>query len=59
MSPSGPIRPPAQLPDDCRVDQHCTSAATLLNDLLKAKWLMGDRSYDADWFREALQAKGI
>lgn len=25
----------------------------------KAQWLLGDRSYDADWFRGALQAKGI
>lgn len=23
----------------------------------QAKWLLGDRGYDADWFREALQAK--
>jgi transposase InsO family protein len=23
------------------------------------KWLLGDRCYDADWFREALQDKGI
>ena len=23
------------------------------------KWLLGDRGYDADWFREALQDKGI
>jgi transposase len=25
----------------------------------KAQWLLGDRGYDADWFRDALQAKGI
>ena len=31
----------------------------LLDDLPKAKWLLCDRGYDADWFREALQAKGI
>jgi transposase len=36
-----------------------TGAAALLDDLPKAKWLLGDRGYDADWFREALQAKGI
>ena len=23
------------------------------------QWLLGDRGYDADWFREALQGKGI
>ena len=36
-----------------------TGAAALLDDLPKAKWLLGDRGYDADWFRKALQAKGI
>ncbi|MBB3952658.1 transposase [Aureimonas jatrophae] len=25
----------------------------------KAQWLLGDRGYDADWFRDAVQAKGI
>ncbi|SEP78600.1 transposase, IS4 family [Faunimonas pinastri] len=36
-----------------------TGAAALLDDLPKAQWLLGDRCYDADWFRDALQAKGI
>jgi len=27
--------------------------------LPKAQWLLGDRRYDADWFRDALEAKGI
>ena len=36
-----------------------TGAATLLDDLLKAQRLLGDRKYDADWFRDALEAKGI
>jgi transposase len=27
--------------------------------LPKAQWLLGDRGYDADWFRDALQEKGI
>jgi len=36
-----------------------TGAAALFNDLPKAQWLLGDRGYDADWFRDALQAKGI
>jgi hypothetical protein len=31
----------------------------LLDGLPKAKWLLGDRGYDADWFRDALQEKGI
>jgi transposase len=36
-----------------------TGAAALLDDLPKAQWLLGDRGYDADWFTDALQAKGI
>jgi len=36
-----------------------TGAAALLDDLPKAQWLLGDRGYDADWFRDALRAKGI
>ncbi len=36
-----------------------TGAAALLGDVPKAQWLLGDRGYDADWFRDALQAKGI
>ncbi len=31
-----------------------TGAATLPHDLPKAQWLLGDRGYDADWFRDAL-----
>ncbi|SFO41360.1 Transposase DDE domain-containing protein [Sphingomonas sp. OK281] len=33
-------------------------AVALLDDLPEAQWLLGDRGYDADWFRDALQAKG-
>ncbi len=36
-----------------------TGAATLLGSLPKAGWLLSDRGYDADWFREALKDKGI
>ena len=36
-----------------------TGAAALLDDLPKAQWLLGDRGYDADWFRDALKDKGI
>lgn len=36
-----------------------TGAAALLDDMAKAQWLLDDRGYDADWFRDALQAKGI
>lgn len=34
-----------------------TSAAALLDDMPKAQWLLGDRGYDADWFRDALQER--
>lgn len=36
-----------------------TGAAALLDSLSRAPWLLGDRGYDAGWFRDALQAKGI
>ena len=36
-----------------------TGAVALLDDLPKAQWLLGDRGYDADTSRDALQAKGI
>jgi len=36
-----------------------TGAAALLDELPKAKWLLADRGYDADWYRDALQAKRI
>ena len=36
-----------------------TSAAALLDSLPKAQWMLVDRGYDADWFRDALQEKGI
>ena len=34
-------------------------ARAMLGNLPKVDWLLGDRGYDADWFREALQDKGI
>jgi len=34
-------------------------AALLVDQLPKAKELLGDRGYDADWFRNALLEKGI
>ena len=34
-------------------------ARALLNSLPSVDWLLGDRGYDADWFREALEDKGI
>ena len=36
-----------------------TGAAALLDDLPVADWLLADRGYDADWFREALINKGM
>ena len=40
-------------------DSDYTGAAALLGSLPKAEWLLADRGYDADWFREALEDKGI
>lgn len=34
-------------------------AALMIHALPKAKALLGDRSYDADWFRAALAKRGI
>ena len=34
-------------------------AAALLDDLSKAQWPLSDRGCDADWFRDALQVKGV
>jgi len=34
-------------------------AAALLSSLPEADWLLADRGYDADWFREALKDRGI
>ena len=34
-------------------------ARALLSSLPNVDWLLGDRGYDADWFRDALKDKGI
>ncbi|CUH46413.1 Transposase [Ruegeria atlantica] len=34
-------------------------ARALLSSIPNADWLLGDRGYDADWFRDALKDKGI
>ena len=36
-----------------------TGAAALLDGLPEADWLLADRGYDADWYREALIVRGI
>ncbi len=36
-----------------------TGAAALLGSLPTAEWLIADRGYDADWFRDALKDKRI
>ena len=36
-----------------------TGTAALLSNLPEAEWLLADRGYDADRYREALQDKGI
>ena len=34
-------------------------AALMIDALPRAKTMLGDRGYDADWFRQALTARGI
>ena len=34
-------------------------AAALLDSLPAAQWMLGDRGYDGDWFRDALEEKEI
>ena len=34
-------------------------AALMLNALPRAKELLGDKGYDAEWFRQALAERGI
>ncbi len=34
-------------------------ARALMSSLPIADWLIADRGYDADWFRDALEDKGI
>ncbi|MFC0570059.1 IS5 family transposase, partial [Gluconobacter japonicus] len=36
-----------------------TGASALLDSLPAAQWMLADRGYDADWFRNALEEKGI
>ncbi len=36
-----------------------TGAAALPGSLPAAEWLLADRGYDADWFRDALEGKGM
>lgn len=36
-----------------------TGARALMSRLPPADWLLGDRGYDAEWFREGLMEKGI
>jgi transposase len=36
-----------------------TGATALLDSLPSAEWMLADRGYDTDWFRDALEEKGI
>ncbi len=51
--------PPDQVRHDGRPDQRSHRVAALLDDLPAVKWLLPDCGYDADWFREGLEEKGI
>lgn len=36
-----------------------TGVAALLDSFPSAQWMLRDRGYDSDWFRDALEEKGI
>jgi hypothetical protein len=36
-----------------------TGAAALHDDLPKVRWMLTDRYYDAEWFRDSLEQMGI
>ena len=55
---AGPLSAMQASPAGQRVSDY-TGAAALLNSLPSADWLLADRGYDADWFRDALKDKGI
>src|SRR5690606_14987698 len=42
-----------------RPDRDYTGAEAQLGGVLEETWLLADRGYDADWFREGLQSKEI
>ena len=39
--------------------QVCDYVGALLRKIPNLDWLLGDRGYDAEWFRDALKNKGI
>ncbi len=51
-------RPVVMLLSDGQMSDY-KDARLIVNDLPFAKHLLADRGYDADWFREALENKGI
>jgi IS5 family transposase len=51
--------PPDQLLHDGRTSQGLYLIGSLAGWPAQGDWLLGDRGYDADWFRDALEEKGI
>ena len=54
---AGPLSAMQASPAGQRVSDH-TGAAALMNTLPDADWLLADRGYDADWFRDAVLDRG-
>ena len=52
-------RPPLNLFITAEHVSDYIGARALLSSLPDVDWLLGDRGYDADWFREGLEDKGI
>lgn len=55
---SPPVTPLGDENIACRAVSDYTGAADLMNGLPDAEWLLTDRGYDADWFRNTLIGKG-
>ncbi len=58
LSLPGPFSAMQASPARQRVSDYI-GARALLSSLPDVEWLLGDRGYNADWFREALKDKGI
>ncbi len=52
-------RTPSELVSDRWTSRDYIGLRALVSSLPNVKWLLRDRGYDTDWFRDALQDKGI
>jgi transposase len=59
LSHSASFQPKDKIAPSNAGTKHLEGAALMLTALPKAKELLGDKGYDADWFRQALAERGI